>query len=154
MPYSLEKSIFASRTFWVNFITTAVAMLTLVAGQEWIAEYPKVTAAIGVALGLLNIALRWVTVDAVKLFGLIFAMSLASAAVGSPAQVQAAVVEVVSTANYKLPLAPHSPPKVQPVSAPTACYVDSKGVRHCPGGQPAAGRGGAVKALFGRILKR
>jgi hypothetical protein len=138
MPYALEKSIFASRTFWLNFITTAVAMLTLLAGQEWIAEYPKVTAAIGVALGLLNIALRWVTVDTVKFLALIFAMSLASAAVGSPAQ--AAVVDVVSTANYKLPLAPHKPAVVQPKSA-SACGLNGCG---------PVSRGGLLRKLLGR----
>lgn len=88
MPYALEKSIFASKTFWVNLVTTAVAMLTLLSGQEWIADYPKVTAAIGVALGLLNIALRWVTVDTVKFLAVIFMLSLASAAVGSSANAE------------------------------------------------------------------
>lgn len=144
MPYALEKSIFASKTFWVNLVTTAVAMLTLLSGQEWISDYPKVTAAIGVALGLLNIALRWVTVDTVKFLIVLFAVSLASAAVGSP--VQAAVVEVVSTANYKLPLAPHAAPKVVPKSA-AAC-----GPGGC--GQSAVVRGGAVKAFIGRLLGR
>lgn len=162
MSYAFEKPLLASKTFWVNLITTIVAVLTLIAGQEWIAEYPKVTAAIGVALGLLNIVLRIVTVDAVKVLAVLFMLSLGGLGVGES---RAAAVDVVSVADgsFKLPLAPNKPPKVVPVSAsqspaspqaaPTACYVDSKGVRHCPGGQPAA-RGGAVKAFFGRLLKR
>ena len=55
------KSLFASKTFWVNALTTGVAVLTLIAGQEWIAEYPKVTAGIVATIGVLNVALRYVT---------------------------------------------------------------------------------------------
>lgn len=60
------KSILASRTFWVNAATTAVAVLTVVAGQQWVAEYPKITAAIVGAIGVLNIVLRYITVSPIE----------------------------------------------------------------------------------------
>jgi hypothetical protein len=83
MPFAETKSLFASKTFWVNLITTIIAVLALVGGQEWIADYPKATAAIGAALGLLNIVLRVITVDAVKIFAVVMAVGLALSA--SPA---------------------------------------------------------------------
>jgi hypothetical protein len=80
MPFAETKSLFASKTFWVNFLTTAIAMLALLGGQEWIADYPKATAAIGAALGLLNIVLRIITVDAVKVLAVVLAVGLALSA--------------------------------------------------------------------------
>ena len=77
MPFAETKSLFASKTFWVNLITTLIAVLALIGGQEWIADYPKVTAAIGVALGALNIVLRYITVDAVKIMAILLALTFA-----------------------------------------------------------------------------
>lgn len=85
MPFAITKSIFASRTFWVNLITTVIAVLALVGGQEWIAEYPKVTAGIAVVVGALNIVLRYLTVDAVKILAVILAVGALSLP-ASPAQ--------------------------------------------------------------------
>lgn len=88
MPFAETKSLFASKTFWVNFLTTAIAMLALLGGQEWIADYPKATAAIGAALGLLNIVLRVITVDAVKVMAVLLAVGLsASVAEARPVRV-------------------------------------------------------------------
>jgi len=78
MPFVETKSLFASKTFWVNFLTTAIAMLALLGGQEWIADYPKATAAIGVAIGTLNIVLRYITVDAVKVLAVLLAVGLSA----------------------------------------------------------------------------
>ena len=60
------KSLFASKTFWVDALTTGVAVLTLIAGQEWIAEYPKVTAGIVGTIAVLKIVLRYVTVSPIE----------------------------------------------------------------------------------------
>ena len=57
MPVSQSKSLFLSKTFWVN----AAAALTWLAAQSWVAENPKLAAAAGVALAVVNIGLRIIT---------------------------------------------------------------------------------------------
>lgn len=56
-----SKSLLTSKTFWINALTTGVAVLTAVGGQAWVAEHPAATAMIGAGLALLNIGLRYVT---------------------------------------------------------------------------------------------
>ena len=56
------KSWWQSKTIWVNAITAATATLTVLGGQQIVQEYPKASAAIVAALGVLNIALRVITV--------------------------------------------------------------------------------------------
>lgn len=63
----MNKSIFQSRTFWVNAITTMVSALTAVGGQSWVTEHPKVVAGIGVAIGVGNIILRVITTEPVSI---------------------------------------------------------------------------------------
>lgn len=61
MPAVRSKSLFASKTFWVNAITTGIAVLTAVNGQEWVADHPQLTAGLVAAIGAANIMLRVVT---------------------------------------------------------------------------------------------
>jgi hypothetical protein len=62
----MGKSVFASRMFWVNAITVAVATAGFVAGHDVIAQYPQVVAGIAVAQGALNIVLRLLTTQPIK----------------------------------------------------------------------------------------
>lgn len=55
------KSIWTSKTFWVNAVTFLVALVTLVAGQDWVANYPQVVAILGMVSGVLNVILRSIT---------------------------------------------------------------------------------------------
>ena len=56
------KSWWQSKTIWVNAITAATATLTVLAGQQIVADHPAASAAIVAVLGALNIALRIITV--------------------------------------------------------------------------------------------
>lgn len=60
-----KKQLLASKTFWVN----AAAALTWLAAQSWVAENPKLAAAAGVALAIVNIGLRIVTTEPVTVTG-------------------------------------------------------------------------------------
>ena len=57
-----KKAWWQSKTIWVNAITAAVGTLTALNGQAIVQEYPKASAAIVAALGVLNVALRVITV--------------------------------------------------------------------------------------------
>lgn len=57
-----SKSWWQSKTIWINAITAATATLTALGGQQIVQEYPKASAAIVAALGVLNVALRIITV--------------------------------------------------------------------------------------------
>lgn len=56
-----NKSVLKSKTMWANMITVAVGTCGFLAGNEVIMQYPHAVAALIVAQGLLNIALRFVT---------------------------------------------------------------------------------------------
>jgi hypothetical protein len=84
MPFAETKSIFESKTFWVNFLTTAAGVITYLAGEAWIKEIPGGEATLLVVLGVVNVALRFITVDAVKIFAVLLAVGLALSA--SPAE--------------------------------------------------------------------
>jgi len=61
-----SKSIWKSRTFWLNAIVLATGIAGYVGGHEVVAEYPQVVAGFGAITGLLNIVLRLVTSVPVK----------------------------------------------------------------------------------------
>jgi hypothetical protein len=57
MPKSWTKS----KTIILNGLTLAASLLTVVAGSELIADYPRAAAGIVAALAAINVALRFVT---------------------------------------------------------------------------------------------
>lgn len=77
MPFADTKSIFESKTFWVNFLTTAAGVITYLAGEAWIKEIPGGEATLLVVLGVVNVALRFITVDAVKILAVLLVVTLA-----------------------------------------------------------------------------
>jgi hypothetical protein len=63
----VSKSIFTSKTFWANALTFLVALAGLLQGQEWIANNPTVVSAIVMAVGVMNVFLRAITDEPVKI---------------------------------------------------------------------------------------
>ncbi len=55
------KKTFESKTVLFGIATAILSALTFFQGEEWIKEYPQVVAGIGTAIGLITIALRFVT---------------------------------------------------------------------------------------------
>jgi hypothetical protein len=55
------KSPLQSKTIWVNILTIIAATTAFVAGNDVMAQYPQVVAALVAAQGLLNVVLRFVT---------------------------------------------------------------------------------------------
>ncbi len=62
----MKKSFWASKTFWVNMLTLCVGIVGYVAGSEVIADYPAILAVMIAVQGAVNVALRFVTWQAIK----------------------------------------------------------------------------------------
>lgn len=60
------KPWYLSRTIWANALTSGVAILGAIAGQEWIAAHPEAVAVLALATSVLNVVLRFVTTEGVK----------------------------------------------------------------------------------------
>jgi hypothetical protein len=60
------KSILKSKTFWANALVVVAGVATFLAGHEVIANYPAVVSILTVVVGGLNVALRFVTTQAIK----------------------------------------------------------------------------------------
>lgn len=63
----MSKSLFASKTFWVNAIAALVALLSSLSGSELIAGNPQLAQAFVLIVSLLNVYLRWLTDSPVHL---------------------------------------------------------------------------------------
>lgn len=61
------KPIWESKTFWANTLTTAIGVLGVFAGADWIKEHPQAVSGIITAIGVLNVFLRTITSQPVKL---------------------------------------------------------------------------------------
>lgn len=57
-----SKSWWQSKTIWINAITAATATLTVLGGQQIVSDHPAIAAGLVATLGLLNVALRIITV--------------------------------------------------------------------------------------------
>ena len=56
-----KKSALASKTFWVNLLVLIAGVAGYLAGNEWVASNPQVVAILAAVVGLVNIALRFMT---------------------------------------------------------------------------------------------
>lgn len=63
------KAVWQSKTMWVNAITTIVALLSTLMGQEFVSAHPSMVSALVMVIGILNVILRWVTDKPVTLTG-------------------------------------------------------------------------------------
>lgn len=61
-----RKSAVTSKTIWANMAVIAVGVLGYLQGHELIAENPTVVAMLGVAIGVGNVILRFVTDKPIK----------------------------------------------------------------------------------------
>lgn len=55
------KNFLFSRTVWVNGLTVAAGLLTFFQNHELIVSNPDVVAILGIALGVVNVGLRFLT---------------------------------------------------------------------------------------------
>ena len=60
------KSPVKSKTVWANIAVIAVGVMGYLHGHELIAENPTVVAVLGVAIGIGNVILRFVTEEPIK----------------------------------------------------------------------------------------
>lgn len=61
-----KKSVWASKTFWVNMLVLSAGVVGYVAGHDIIAEYPAIVSAMVAVQGAVNVALRFVTWQPIK----------------------------------------------------------------------------------------
>ena len=59
------KSLFASKTFWFNALTSVVALATYAADSSLLSSYPETVALIGTGIGMVNVVLRLITKEPV-----------------------------------------------------------------------------------------
>ena len=62
----MAKRWWESKTIWANALTTAVGVIGVVMGSDWIAEYPQVASILVMVVGVLNVVLRTITDKPVK----------------------------------------------------------------------------------------
>lgn len=62
----MGKAALASKTIWANMAVIAVGVLGYLQGHELIAENPTVVAILGVAIGVGNVILRFITSEPIK----------------------------------------------------------------------------------------
>ena len=53
------KKWFESKSIWFGLLTLTVSILSFLAGEEWIRDYPRVVAIMGTVVGVLTIILRF-----------------------------------------------------------------------------------------------
>lgn len=63
------KSVFQSKTIWINVITLATLAISAVMGSEIVKDYPTAVTVGGMVITGLNIALRWLTDRPVSIGG-------------------------------------------------------------------------------------
>jgi len=61
------KSVFLSKTMWVQIVTILIAAIVGIQNVELIQNNPQIVAAFVAVLGVLNAILRWLTVEPVTL---------------------------------------------------------------------------------------
>ena len=61
------KSIFASKTFWVNALTSVISMGTYLVDSSIFTDNPEFVAIAGTIIGALNVALRLITKEPVSI---------------------------------------------------------------------------------------
>ena len=63
----MGKGLFQSKTFWVNLLMSVVSLGVYVQDTALVADNPQIVAGIGAAIGVINIILRLLTKEPIKL---------------------------------------------------------------------------------------
>lgn len=63
-----SKQFWQSKTLWLNTFTVLVAILMLVQARPWVATLPLLEESLLLVVGILNILLRFVTSQPVRVF--------------------------------------------------------------------------------------
>lgn len=65
----MGKSRVESKAIWLGVLTALISLLGLIAGQEWIQQYPDIVSYIGLAIGILTVIVRHYTTRPLKPLG-------------------------------------------------------------------------------------
>lgn len=61
------KLIWQSKTFWLNALTAAAGILVVVVGSDVVKDHPQLVGYLAIAQGVINVFLRMITSEPVKL---------------------------------------------------------------------------------------
>jgi len=63
----VSKPWYQSRTLWLAVLTFVAGLVGFLQADEFVAEYPQVVAGLGIALAVVQVALRFLTSRPIKL---------------------------------------------------------------------------------------
>ena len=61
------KPIVKSKTFWINLVTIVAGLITMVGGSDMIQNNPEYAGIAAAVIGVVNIALRFITTEKVTI---------------------------------------------------------------------------------------
>lgn len=60
------KDVFVSKTFWTGVCVFALSGLTFLQGEDWVKDNPRATSSVGMGVGVLMVALRFLSEKSVR----------------------------------------------------------------------------------------
>jgi len=64
-----RKEWYRSKAVWLGILTLVVSILSFLEGEEWIAAYPGLVAALGTVVGIATVVIRFLTKTPLKKLG-------------------------------------------------------------------------------------
>ena len=56
-----EKPWYLSKAIWLGILTTIASVLALIAGEEWVQQWPAIVGVMGTIVGVLTVVIRLLT---------------------------------------------------------------------------------------------